>query len=435
MPNTNGSAGLIDIAEARKRLEPFLTDHSPQTEVKEVDFRGAKAVVISKPWGDESLQLHLSGDPTELIDALNAVKLPARYSAIWHKDSKSFEVVWLAYPIPQDYKDLSTRSFVFRYRGKDYECAYGPSSKRLMVIAESFETAGAVNTTFYRLLGSFRIHARAEKGVPGFAPIPDGKPVCFWIKGIDEWNDDAILELVTNLNFFMQYHDTHTPQVNIHLPLIDSVMQSPVRFPTDSFPATIVAKPIPDTLLQFWAGSLQGDAARRFLYNYLIIEYAAAFFLETEKRQAILKCISAPNAVDNIANVTREVIAELNDSKFKRDADKVDALLREVLKPLRIWRELKNNEGFFTTSTRFEGGVVVEPLLRANGSVEDFTNNKGIQRFSVALRAIRNGLSHGRGEKQSDVITPTTTNFRLLQSWIGPISLAAREVIVYRDVV
>jgi hypothetical protein len=85
--------------------------------------------------------------------------------------------------------------------------------------------------------------------------------------------------------------------------------------------------------------------------------------------------------------------------------------------------------------TKFEGGLLIEPLLKTNETAEDFEKSKGIARFSTALRTIRNGLSHGRGEKQTDVITPTTRNLQLLQPWIGPISLAAREVIVFRDVV
>ena len=128
----------------------------------------------------------------------------------------------------------------------------------------------------------------------------------------------------------MHYYDTVTPTINIHLPSADSVIRPPIRFVHDAFPTKIASKPIADTLLQFWIGSLQGDPARRFLNNYLIIEYAAAFFLEGERRQAIMKCLSAPNAIDNISNVTRAVIGELSDSKLKHDADKVDALLREV---------------------------------------------------------------------------------------------------------
>jgi hypothetical protein len=436
MSDENGAAKFIDAAKARELLMVFLTSHTPQPQVVEIDFRGVKTVAVNAPWGDDTVRIHLPADAGELIDTLNAVSLPTRYSAIWHKDSKLFEVIWVAFPLPASYQELWTRSFVFRHRGQDYECAYGLSTKRLMVIAEHFERAGAIpSSTFYRNLDSLRMHARAEKGVGGLVPLPGAKPISFFIKGIDDWNDDAVLEMVTHLNFFMNYYDTQTPTINIHLPSVDSVVHASIRFPHDIFPATIVSKPIADTLLQFWVGSLQGDPARRFLNNYLIIEYAAAFFLEGERRQAIMKCLSAPNAVDNISNVTRAVIGELNDSRLKHDADKVDALLREVLTPLQVWRELRNNEASFTTPMKFEGGVSIEPLLKTNDTAEEFAKSKGIQRFSTALRTIRNGLSHGRGEKQTDVIGPTTRNLQLLQAWIGPISLAARDAIVFNDVV
>jgi hypothetical protein len=425
----------VDVAEARQQLQSFLKEHSPQTDVVQVEFRKTKVVAIGRPWGDESAQLNLPADPTELIGTLNAVRLPTRYSAVWHKDTKSLEVIYTAFPLPPQYEECLKRSFVFRHRGQDYKCSFDKSSKRLLTIAEAFEAAGPMSTTAYRNLGTFRSYARAQKGIDGFVIAPGSRPISFWIAGIANWDDDVVLDVVTHLNFFMHYYDTQTPLVNIHLPSVDSVVQAPIRYPSDSFPPTIMSRPIADTLLQFWFGALIGDPIRRFLNNYLIVEFAAAFFLETERRQAIMKCLSAPNAVDNIAGVTRAVIGQLNDSKLKHDADKVDALLREVLPTTHIWRELHNNQACFVVPTKFEGGLLIEPLLKTNETAEDFAKSKGIARFSTALRTIRNGLSHGRGEKQTDVITPTTRNLQLLQPWIGPISLAAREVIVFRDVV
>lgn len=88
MLNANGGAKFIDAAKARELLMEFLTSHTPQPRVSEIDFRGARVVAVSAPWGDETVRLHLPEDAGELIDTLNAVALPTRYSAIWHKDSK-----------------------------------------------------------------------------------------------------------------------------------------------------------------------------------------------------------------------------------------------------------------------------------------------------------------------------------------------------------
>ncbi len=51
--------------------------------------------------------------------------------------------------------------------------------------------------------------------------------------------------------------------------------------------------------------------------------------------------------------------------------------------------------------------------------------------FNGTIRSIRNALSHGKEQSVSSVIAPTPENFQNIQPWVGLISIAAGEVVVY----
>jgi hypothetical protein len=58
-------------------------------------------------------------DSDALIDALNNVRLPERYTAIWHGDSETFEVIYTAFPLPLT-ADVASRAFTFKHKGFTY---------------------------------------------------------------------------------------------------------------------------------------------------------------------------------------------------------------------------------------------------------------------------------------------------------------------------
>ena len=76
---------------------------------------------------------------------------------------------------------------------------------------------------------------------------------------------------------------------------------------------------------------------------------------------------------------------------------------------------------------------MLAPIVKVGWSEADFAVN-GIATFSTAVRNIRNALSHGRDQRTTAVIAPTTHNFERLQPWTALMSVAAGEVMVYKDV-
>jgi hypothetical protein len=258
-----------------------------------------------------------------------------------------------------------------------------------------------------------------------------GTPLSFWIRNL-EWNEDEVLALVTHLNFHLSYFDARSPVVLIHTPPYPTTTVKPTRYTADKFPERITANETDPTLLYLWREAMFGEPAQRFLYYYRIIEYSAVAYLDSSARAALRVALALPNALDDLSAVTESVVAAVQ--RMKTDEfGRYEMLLKEVVPPKLLWRELNLNIGTFTTDTKFEGGFVVSALF-SEGRTEATFTTQDIVTFAKAIRDIRNALSHGRDQKTGTTIMPTTHNSARLQPWIGPIRVAASQVILYKGV-
>ncbi len=96
-----------------------------------------------------------------------------------------------------------------------------------------------------------------------------------------------------------------------------------------------------------------------------------------------------------------------------------------------VWSEVSNNLASFTAPVTFDGDFTLDALVKV-GDDEAAFSHYWLGKFSGAIRGIRNALSHGKELRQLRVIAPTKRNAQLLQPWIGPMSVVAREVMLYR---
>jgi hypothetical protein len=149
-----------------------------------------------------------------------------------------------------------------------------------------------------------------------------------------------------------------------------------------------------DNLIHFWAASREGDPARRFIYNYQILEYAASYYLEENVRRGIRRSIAAPNALDNIEKVTQQVLDALAENRIG-EPQKLQALLKAIVDPAVIWNEIESHLAFFSAPTTFEGGFVVDAIAKEGWTAGDFAIG-WCPKFPDTIRAIRNALAHGR---------------------------------------
>jgi len=410
----------------RIRLAPFLKNN-PTSKIERVDFPG-EGVAVTSPWGDTSLELFLPSKPEPLIQALNSVILPERFTAIWHLDTKSLEVIYTVYGIEE--KD---RSFAFTFNDVTYECTYGDSSDRLLLLAEHYFPIAARSVTDYRNLDDYSDYVLAEKGIKGVPRIPSAKPVSFWIKGLDEWNPDVVLVLATHLNFYMTYYDTSSAQILIHSPVSETfAMQPETRFCEGSFPPEIRGRLIEETLLHFWRASREdSDPIRSFLNNYLILEYAAFFYIDDSVKRNVRKCLIDPTAIVDIDGLTQRLVEAIGE-KMQED-QRIQHMLKNCVRPKLVWQEIEKNRNFFSSQQKFDGGFVLEPMITPQTSEKEFSANWELT-FERKIRSIRNALSHGKEQRTLSTISPTTRNFQLLERWVPPIAVAAREVMVYREI-
>ena len=417
---------LPTVAATQAALKPFL-DANPSSSIEEEEIApGIKSLMVKRPWDDRSLMLEVPKDILGFAEALNNLHLPPRYSGVWHSDTKAFEIIWTAFKTTGNSAECVGRKFSFRFRGQEYECEFARSSDRVLAVAAAMLPAGQTETG-YRNLWSFWVY-HAKK--PAELVNRIGDPVSFWIRNV-EWNEDEVLALVTHLNFYIDYFDASSPVVVLHSPQVTTA-KKPTRYPAGSFPLNINSTEIDAALLYLWEAASVGEPMPRFLYYYRIIEYSAAVYLDTSSRTALRIALALPNALDDLTAVTESVVAAVQRIKMDEFA-RYETMLKDVVDPKLLWREISLNVDAFTSDTQFDGGYKVSALFSAGRTVADFTL-QDVATFARTIREMRNALSHGRDQKTSTTILPTTHNAAKLQPWIAPIRLCASQVILYKGV-
>src|SRR5271165_1001382 len=169
------------VANAEAGLAPFL-NNNPSSKIGE----GPKTNVpfVLKPWGDETVVLELPPGNGKIIEVLNNIILPERYSALRHIDTGFLEVIFTAYPLRGAFAEVTTRSFDFIHKGHTYKCRYGEASDELLAIADLFIPTGPQSSTAYRNLGSFKTYmlSKQDDQSPSLKKyFEQVTPICFWI--------------------------------------------------------------------------------------------------------------------------------------------------------------------------------------------------------------------------------------------------------------
>jgi len=414
----------LDKPEAEKLLAPFLAAN-PYSKIEETTFKQQTRLVIQKPWGDASLAIGLQGDTKTLAAALNQLVLPPRFSALWHGDTKDFEVIFTAWKLAGSYADMIGRKFVFNFGKRDYTCEFSDSSARLLTIArDTIHISGS--DTGHRNLLSFEMFANSDPDIRQMVE----KPFSFWIRNVGDWDEDRVVDLAYHVNFYMSYFDDATSKMIIHPTTAVTTVKPQTRYIDGKFPQRIRAKTIDPNILHFW-GAAHGadDQAKSFLYYYRLIEYASTSFMEEATRATVRRLLAQPNVMDDISALTEQLVLAAQSSK-KDDEQRIVHLLEETIDKKVLWREIENNIDLFNKNTDFEGGFTLEPLIPARAKIEQLE----IGKFCKHTKDIRNALSHGRDIRTQQVIIPTKRNFDLLQPWVTLMCIAAGQVVLFKSV-
>jgi hypothetical protein len=406
-------------------FQAFLSAH-PYSRLDKIESP-VKTDVIFSPWGDDSLIFYLASDSRELSDALNKLILPERLSALYHVEQRKLEVIYTAFQL-RNY--LVGRSFNYVFYGIKHECKFGPCSQSLLVLAENVRPSETPTRTDYRNLLPIRYYVAKMGGDSQYKDMPLAHPTSFWVDNLD-WDEDAVVALCRNLNFYMAYYDNKTPTVLFHTKKSESITVQPQsQFRHNKFPANIIARSQEEELLHFWHASRAGDPARRFLYNYQILEYLAHHIVDDDVRKRMRRALLAPHALDVVDTLVDQML-DASASIKMHDAVKVETLLTQTVNSQMVWAEIQRNMALFEKPTVFDGGFEVKPIVRT-GMDEKAFESAWAGPFAKALRDIRNGLSHSKESRMEVGIPPTHSNLQKLQNWVTLISIAATEAMVFR---
>ena len=395
------SLGEAQANYLRAKLAPFLA-RNPEAEV----ITGERDPSVVRAWGEEAIELTLSDDDEELFDGLNAVRLPPRFTAIWHEDNRDLEVI---FTVIEGESPLLERTFEFRYRGKPYTCGFGPSSSRLITIARNSRLSGSTSSSHYRNLHQFWLFSHSLKEHPDLEYVRNGRPTSFWIRGIDEYDDDFVGNLVRNLNFHMSFLDRHSPTIIVHEEPIESPKLDEVRqLPVTSFPHAVSATDVDQHLLILWESAQQGDPFLRFIQYYQILEYEGFYHVQGKVRKTIERAIAAPDAISRTDWVAQQILDAMSEEN-RGDIAKINQMIEECVDAKEMWNILDGTLGVFSEPVELDGGFVLPEVVSASISYEEFVKSWNRQ-FANALHPVRNALVHARESRQSSSIAPTTAN-------------------------
>lgn len=406
----------------RAQLQAFLS-RNPEAEVR----AGEREPSVARPWGEEAIEIPLRSNDEELIEALNAVRLPPRFTAMWHDDTKDFEVIFTVLD-KENY--LLGRSFEFRHGGNCYHCNFGPSSPRLRVIARTARPSGSPSRSDYRNLLPFYRFEHSLETHPDADYVTNGKPTSFWIRGIDDYDDDKIGDLVRNLNFHMSYFDRFSPNIFVHEepPAIHTVDHLPTP-PIGDFPGILSGKSIDQHLLVLWESARRGDLFLRFIHYYQILEYAGFYHIREKVRRDVERAIVAPDAVSRPDRVAQQILDVISTDR-RRDDEKINEMIEECVDLQEMWAILHGSLTDFSETIEFDGGFALSAVIGASAGYEEFERSWK-ERFLPSLHRIRNALVHARESRQSTMIAPTTANHARLAPWLLPLSQTAASVMLY----
>ena len=405
----NGEANV-----ARANLQVFLTLNP------EADIRTAgPEPLVCRLWGEDAIEVPIPSDDVELFEALNAVRLPPRFTAIWHEDTKEFEII---YTVLKSDDPILQRRFVFVFRERRYNCSFEASSSRLLTIARRARSSssGSRSLSYLRNLQFYYRFLQASKESPESDYVKGQRPTSFWIRGIDTYDDDEIEDLVRSLNFCMSYFDRQTPKIIINEePVVPHRVRGIAPQRIDSFPDTVSGQDIDRHLLLLWENAHGGDPFLRFIHYYQILEYAGFYHVRSKVRREVERALVAPDTLSRPDKAALRIVNAISADR-RPDNDKINAMIYECVDPEEMWEVLEGSLEEYSKDMVFDGGFTLPALVNANAGYEEF--QQSWRQFPIQLHKVRNALVHARESRQSTTIAPTRANRARLFPWLLPLS-------------
>ncbi len=386
---------------------------------------------IHNLWNDDSFFLRF--DKEENLEFLNNFEFPQELMAMYSKEENFLEI--FASPINPDF-DLIKRSFKFYYKGTEFICSWKTPTEYFKKIAKAFREDKEESKTSYRNLRQFRDFYRIDE-LPSFMSkyLEDKKPFNFFIEGDLSVIEDKLIEFCKTLNFYMNYFERLTPNIQIFPKTHDKENYNlPCYTIFDTFPSEINAVEIDDILLEIISVAHNtNDIRLSFIFYYQILEYASYYFLKSDIKYKLITLLKRPDISFKSEEYSKNIIEEFkNHFKQNDDKAKLDTLISEHITISDIKLELQNNMPYYSKKIEFDGGYVVDPIVKNETVDIDQLADSTIKSIKENIVGIRNSLVHLRESRENKVILPTAKNDDLLIPYLYLIRRICEKIIIDR---
>lgn len=409
-----------------KKLSTFLKNN-PSSSLEEDPDR----ILVVRPWNDETIGFEITENAHDLIAALNDVLLPPPLTSIYHIDLEEMEFILSVYPKEDQ---LWHKGFQFHLDGNSYSCRYDHSSQRLLHIAKSAVLCRPHPPTDYRNLRIYRDYSRCDELPIRHREFFDNrKPMSLFVGTVSIEGMDELINLVNHINFHVFYFDRSSPQIVIHEPKDIRGSSYDVKGVEElGLPEEIIGNHIDAYMLDLWSGSLSSSGRVAFLCYHQLLVYAASINPEVYLRLNISKVLKHPDSPSS-SDASVDMIADEFLDYRKYDELILNSIIQKCVAPERVWEVISRYPHYFSSPQEFDGGFVLQPLIKADWNSEDFCTS-WIPKVPDCLQKIRNALVYSKEKPTGRVISPTQANLRLVHPWVELIEEIACQVMMHRTI-
>lgn len=404
-------------------------DNNPLAEIIEKD----DGYLFEKLWNDDSFSCFIKKDNDFSI--LDNIVLVEEQVAIFHKNESLVEYIFA----PLNPSDIYLkRKFSFNFRCQKYNCYFDRATRLIEFLAGGFSVKSEDTVSNFRNLRSFsRFFKKTTLSQPWQDFYKDKVPYSFFIKGDFKSIHFDYVGLAKHLNFYMNFFDRKSPAIVI----VDKQEKSeqyrrPCYSEKCDFPEIISGREINPIILDtLTIASDTKNIRLKYLFYFQVLEYCAYYYLNDDLKNQIAKILKTPDVACKPEHYSRFLIDEFkNYFRQNDDASKLDKTVSDfcTLEDLKL--ELKENINFFCQDIRFEGGYVLNALLKDDASLDNPANSKTvIKNIKDNIEKIRNVLVHLRESRENKVILPTRKNDNLLRPYLYLLQRIAEKVAIQFD--
>lgn len=422
---------MSDLDDLKAELAVFCSAN-PDASIDQLEVKeGSSSFVIVKPWNDDSVEVifpEVKEERDRLVASLNKITLFPKFSAVYFPELSVLEVFFSAFRLHENSVEVIGRNFIFKFEGTEHDCSFQRTSDDALCLAQ-YSFSKRTSVTNYRNISSFHRFMREEDDKVRSRLF--GEPISFRISNVSN-DEDKIVHLAENLNFYMSFFDIKTPRVLIHDDDIESSIAASVRYRSSEFPKIIEATPLDENVLSFWRGAFHGNELLKFMLYFRIIEYVSLSYASEKVRRKVTRIISRPDFRADFISATNEIIELFNasDSKVVEDFQRFTFTVAECVDPKILWKEIEANKAAFSTDFVCDGGFCIKALVASGTEYEEFAKPPKLEQFARQMREIRNALSHGKDFPRDGVFRPTKRNLAALRPWAILAEIAAGDILV-----